>query len=178
MGRDASSIGRLRASASGNASAGSSQRNWRARDHPRIEDRPEGHVVALDLSPSFCRSRKNGVGERTYEPHHPSGRCHNLPFPIKASISSPAGLALMFLDEDALRGLAACCDQLTCMFSRVGPFEQPFWSSTMGVVHKRVGGTLVPTVKTHSSILSLAVSLSIAPRRVFERVWRETRTVS
>ena len=84
----------------------------------------------------------------------------------------------MFLGEDSLRescrvlrpGARAC-------FLAWGPFEQPFWSSTMGVVHKHVGGTQVPADQDPFKY-SQPGSLSFALRRAgFERVEEETRTV-
>src|SRR5947207_13833704 len=73
--------------------------------------------------------------------------------------------------------LAACCGPAHVhVFSR-GAFEQPFWSSTMGVVHKQVGGTLVPADQDPFKY-SQPDSLSAALRRAgFERVEEETRTI-
>jgi SAM-dependent methyltransferase len=99
-------------------------------------------------------------------------------FPIKSFDLVTSRFGVMFLGKDALReacrvlraGARAC-------FLAWGPFEQPFWSSTMGVVHKHVGGTLVRADQDPFKY-SQPDSLSAALRRAgFERVEEEARTV-
>ncbi len=108
---------------------------------------PEGHVVALDLSPELLQIAE----ERGRERHLTNlttrqADANNLPFPDQSFDLITSRFGVMFLDEDALREACRVLRPSSrACFLAWGPFEQPFWSSTMGVVHKRVGGTLVPT---------------------------------
>jgi ubiquinone/menaquinone biosynthesis C-methylase UbiE len=140
---------------------------------------PEGHVIALDLSPELLqvadeRARERALTNLTTR----QADANNLPFPDQSFDLITSRFGVMFLGEDSLReacrvlrpGSRAC-------FLAWGPFEQPFWSSTMGVVHKQVGGTLVPADQDPFKY-SQPDSLSAALRRAgFERVEEETRTV-
>jgi len=140
---------------------------------------PEGHVIALDLSPELLQIAEERAGERDLTNLTTrQADANNLPFPDQSFDLVTSRFGVMFLGEDALReacrvlrpGSRAC-------FLAWGPFEQPFWSSTMGVVHKQVGGTLVPADQDPFKY-SQPDSLSAALRRAgFERVEEEARTV-
>src|SRR2546422_11096431 len=140
---------------------------------------PEGHVIALDLSPELLQIAEERAGERDLTNLTTrQADANNLPFPDPSFDLITSRFGVMFLGEDALReacrvlrpGSRAC-------FLAWGPFEQPFWSSTMGVVHKQVGGTLVPADQDPFKY-SQPDSLSAALRRAgFERVEAEARTV-
>ena len=105
---------------------------------------PLGHVTALDLSPELLeiaqeRARQRGL---TNFSTHPADANH-LPFADASFDLVTSRFGVMFLREDALReayrvlkpGGRAC-------FSAWGPLEQPYWSSTIGIVHQHVGGPL------------------------------------
>ena len=107
---------------------------------------PEDQVVAVDLSAELLqvaeeRARERDLTNLTTR----QADANNLPFPDQSFDLITSRFGVMFLGEDSLReacrvlrpGARAC-------FLAWGPFEQPFWSSTMGVVHKHVGGTQVP----------------------------------
>jgi SAM-dependent methyltransferase len=109
----------------------------------------EGHVTALDLSSELLqiaaeRAQQRGLTNLSTQ----QADAHHLPFPDQSFDLVTSRFGVMFFQdcEAALRevhrvlkpGARAC-------FLAWGPFEQPYWSSTMGIVAKCVGGpTLVP----------------------------------
>ena len=105
---------------------------------------PQGHVTALDLSADLLqlaskRAEKRQLGNISFQ----QGDAHSLPFPDQSFDLATCRFGVMFFaDVDvALRelhrvlrpGARAC-------FAAWGPFEQPYWQSTMGTVLKHVGG--------------------------------------
>jgi SAM-dependent methyltransferase len=106
---------------------------------------PEGHVTALDRSPELLeiadeRARQRGF--TNFSTHQADA--NSLPFGDQSFDLITCRFGVMFLGEDALReafrvlkpGGRAC-------FVAWGPFEQPYWSTTMGIVHRQVGGPLL-----------------------------------
>jgi ubiquinone/menaquinone biosynthesis C-methylase UbiE len=140
---------------------------------------PEGHVTALDLSPELLqmaeeRARERGLTNITTH----QADANKLPFADHSFDLVTSRCGVMFLREDALReagrvlrpGARAC-------FLAWGPFEQPFWANTMGIVHKHAGGTLVPADQDPFKY-SQPGSLSSALRKAgFEKVEEESRTL-
>ena len=140
---------------------------------------PEGHVIALDLSPELLQIAEERAGERDLTNLTTrQADANNLPFPDQSFDLVTSRFGVMFLGEDALREACRVLRPSSrACFLAWGPFEQPFWSSTMGVVHKQVGGTLVPADQDPFKY-SQPDSLSAALRRAgFERVEEEARTV-
>lgn len=109
----------------------------------------EGHVTALDLSSDLLEIAAKRAQQReltNFLTHQADA--HELPFSDQSFDLVTSRFGVMFFDdcERALRevhrvlkpGARAC-------FLAWGPFEQPYWSTTMGIVAKHVGGpTLVP----------------------------------
>ncbi len=104
----------------------------------------EGHVTALDLSADLLAiARKRAEQKELRNIIFQKGDAHALPFPEQSFDLATSRFGLMFFaDPDlALRelhrvlrpGARAC-------FACWGPFEQPYWQSTMGTVLKHVGG--------------------------------------
>jgi SAM-dependent methyltransferase len=105
---------------------------------------PAGQVTALDLSPELLavareRARQRGLTNFSTR----AADANQLPFADASFDLVTSRFGVMFLREAALReayrvlkpGGRAC-------FAAWGPFEQPYWSSTVGIVHKHVGGPL------------------------------------
>ena len=109
----------------------------------------EGHVTALDLSRDLLEIAAKRAQQReltNFLTHQADA--HELAFSDQSFDLVTSRFGVMFFEdcERALRevhrvlkpGARAC-------FLVWGPFEQPYWSSTMGIVAKHVGGpTLVP----------------------------------
>jgi len=109
----------------------------------------EGHVTALDLSSDLLEIAAKRAQQReltNFLTHQADA--HELPFSDQSFDLVTSRFGVMFFEdcERALRevhrvlkpGARAC-------FLAWGPFEQPYWASTMGIVAKHIGGpTLVP----------------------------------
>ncbi len=102
----------------------------------------EGHVTALDLSPELLevcdqRARERGLTNFSTK----QADAHQLPFPDSSFDLVTSRFGVMFFRSEALQearrvlkpGARAC-------FMAWGPFEQPFWSSMLGIAHKYAGG--------------------------------------
>jgi SAM-dependent methyltransferase len=143
---------------------------------------PDGHVAALDLSADLLkiaeeRARQRGLTNFSAR----QADAHDLPFPDASFDLVTCRFGVMFFaDCDlALRethrvlkpGGRAC-------FLAWGPFDQPYWSSTMGIVHKHVGGPIMAPGGPNMFRFAEPGSLSGALRRAgFHDVQEETRTL-
>jgi ubiquinone/menaquinone biosynthesis C-methylase UbiE len=143
---------------------------------------PEGHVTALDLSTDLLkiaaeRARQRGLTNVSTR----QADAHNLPFPDASFDLATCRFGVMFFSDPdlALRetqrvlrpGGRAC-------FLAWGPFEQPYWSSTMGVVHKHVGGPIMAPGGANMFRFAEPGSLSAALRRAgFGDLEEETTTL-
>jgi SAM-dependent methyltransferase len=107
---------------------------------------PHGNVTALDQSAEILeiaseRAQQRGLTNITMQ----QANANRLPFPDCSFDLITCRFSVMFFGESALSeacrvlkpGSRAC-------FAAWGPFEQPYWASTMGIVHKHVGGPLLP----------------------------------
>lgn len=140
---------------------------------------PGGHVTALDLSRELLDVASQRAQDRklTNISTHEAD-AHELPFPDDSFDLITSRFGVMFFDNRALLeahrvlkpGARAC-------FLAWGPFEQPFWSSMMGVAHKYAGGPL--TAPEHSPFkYGQPGSLSNALRTGgFQKIEEETRTL-
>ena len=143
---------------------------------------PEGHVTALDLSSELLqiaaeRARERGLTNFSTQ----QADAQELEFPDQSFDLVTSRFGVMFFQDyaKALRevhrvlkpGARAC-------FLAWGPFEQPYWSSTMGIVAKHVGGpTLVPGGPDPFRF-ALPGSLSSVLRKAgFSDVEEETKSV-
>jgi SAM-dependent methyltransferase len=142
----------------------------------------QGHVTALDLSAELLevaaqRARARGFTHFTTQP----GDAHSLPFPDNSFDLATSRFGVMFFrDPDvALRelhrvlrpGARAC-------FLAWGSFDQPYWQSMMGVVHRHVGGPLLVPGGADPFRFSEAGSLSTVLRGAgFADVEEETKTL-
>jgi SAM-dependent methyltransferase len=109
---------------------------------------PTGHVSALDLSSDLLeianrRAQERELGNISFH----QGDVHQLPFPDHSFDLATCRFGVMFFRDvtQALReiqrvlkaGARAC-------FAAWGPFEQPYWQTTMGIVMKHVRGPALP----------------------------------
>jgi ubiquinone/menaquinone biosynthesis C-methylase UbiE len=141
-----------------------------------------GHVTALDLSADLLeiatqRARARGLNNFATQ----QADAHNLPFPDDHFDLGTSRFGVMFFSDPVLAlqdlrrvlrpGARAC-------FLAWGPFEQPYWQSMMGVVHRHVGGPLLQTGATDPFRYAKPGSLSEVLRRAgFNAVEEETKTL-
>lgn len=140
---------------------------------------PNGHVTALDLSNDLLevaagRAKERGLTNFSTR----QADAHALPFADQSFDLVTSRFGVMFFQEQALReahrvlkaGGRAC-------FLAWGPFEQPFWSSMWGVVHKYAGGTLTPPGQDPCRYAQPASLTAVLRQAGFQDVHEETQTV-
>jgi SAM-dependent methyltransferase len=106
-----------------------------------------GQVIALDLSAGLLaiaaeRARARGLNNFTTQ----QADAHRLPFPDHRFDLATSRFGVMFFRDPVL-----ALEQLrrvlrpgarACVLAW-GPFDQPYWQSMIGVVHRHVGGPLL-----------------------------------
>jgi ubiquinone/menaquinone biosynthesis C-methylase UbiE len=108
---------------------------------------PEGHVTAVDLSSDLLeladqRARSKGLANFSTQ----QADAHKLPFADKSFDLAACRFGVMFF-ADAKRALMELRrvlrpDARAC-FAAWGPIEQPYWQTTMKIVHRHCGGTML-----------------------------------
>ena len=142
----------------------------------------QGHVTAFDLSAELLqiaqkRAQARGLGNFTTL----QGDAHSLPFADNGFDLATSRFGVMFFREPelALResrrvlrpGARAC-------FLVWGSFDQPYWQSMMGVVHRHVGGPLIEPGGPNPFRFAERGSLSKVLRAAgFNDIEEETRTL-
>src|SRR4051812_6912769 len=143
---------------------------------------PQGHVTALDLSAELleiARGRAQGRGLENFTVKAADAHC--LPFVDDSFDLATSRFGVMFFrnPEQAFRelhrvlrpGARAC-------FLAWGGFDQPYWQSMMGVVHRHVGGPLLPADGSNPFRFAESGSLSAVLRSAgFNQVEENTKTV-
>ena len=107
----------------------------------------QGQVTALDLSAdllAIARKRAESRGLKNFATQQADA--HSLPFSDNSFDLATSRFGVMFFRDPQLAlgelrrvlrpGARAC-------FLAWGSFDQPYWQSTMGVVHRHVGGPLL-----------------------------------
>jgi ubiquinone/menaquinone biosynthesis C-methylase UbiE len=109
----------------------------------------QGQVIGLDLSADLLeiaekRARDRGLTNFTTQ----QADAHSLPFADSSFDLATSRFGVMFFRDPELAfrellrvmrpGARAC-------FLAWGSFEQPYWQSMMGLVHRHVGGPLLPS---------------------------------
>jgi SAM-dependent methyltransferase len=144
---------------------------------------PSGHVTAFDLSADLLaiaadRARSRGLTNVTVQ----QGDAQQLPFPDEQFDLATSRFGVMFFADTqrALRELLRVLKRgARACFAVWGPKEQPYFDSTIGVVHRRVGGPLLDSDGPDPFRFSRSRSLSKALRQSgFSSVQEETRTVA
>jgi SAM-dependent methyltransferase len=143
---------------------------------------PEGHVTALDLSSDLlevasARAHQRGFTNLSTQ----QADAQQLPFSDQTFDLVTSRFGVMFFQdcEKALRevrrvlkpGARAC-------FLTWGPFEQPYWSSTIGMVVKHVGGPAIVPGGADPFRFSQPGSLSAVLRKAgLSNICEETKSV-
>jgi SAM-dependent methyltransferase len=143
----------------------------------------QGRVTALDLSADLLEIAKGRARDRGLENFSTQqADAQSLPFNdgsfdlatcrFGVMFFADAVLALRELHRVLIPGARAC-------FLAWGPFDQPYWQSTMGVVHRHVGGPLLTPGGADPFRFAQPGSLSSVLRNAgFRSVEEETRTVA
>jgi SAM-dependent methyltransferase len=143
---------------------------------------PQGHVTALDLSAELLeiaekRARDRGLTNFTTQ----QADAHSLPFPDNRFDLATSRFGVMFFRdvELAMRELLRVLrpGARTCLLAW-GNFDQPYWQSMMGVVHRHVGGPLLAADGPSPFRFAEAGSLSkVLHGAGFRDVEEETKTL-
>jgi ubiquinone/menaquinone biosynthesis C-methylase UbiE len=108
---------------------------------------PEGHVTGTDLSSELLEiasQRAKGKGLENFSTR--PADAHKLPFADRTFDLAACRFGVMFFTDPkralmelrrVLRVGARAC------FAAWGPIEQPYWQTTMGIVHRYAGGTML-----------------------------------
>jgi len=143
---------------------------------------PAGHVTALDLSSELLAiaQQRADARELTNLATHQAD-AHDLPFADNSFDLATCRFGVMFFSDcdGALRQLHRVLKpRARACFLAWGPFDQPYWSSTMGVVHKHVGGPLLAPGGANMFRFGEPGSLSKALSQAgFGAIEEETRTL-
>lgn len=142
----------------------------------------EGQVTALDVSSELLeitaqRARQRGLTNVSLQ----QADAHNLPFPDEIFDLVTSRFGVMFF-QDSVKALGEARRVLKpggrACFLAWGPFEQPYWQSTIAVVIKHIGGSALapghPDPFKFSSPGSLSAVLEEAG---FSRIDEQTKTV-
>jgi len=142
----------------------------------------QGHVIGLDLSADLLeiaakRARDRGLTNFTTQ----QADAHSLPFAESRFDLATSRFGVMFFRDPELAfrellrvlrpGARAC-------FLAWGSFDQPYWQSMMGVVHRHVGGPLLSSGDPNPFRYSAPGSLSAILRSAgFRDVEEENKTL-
>jgi SAM-dependent methyltransferase len=143
---------------------------------------PQGHITALDVSMELLaiaekRARERGLDNFSTR----QADAHALPFADNSFDLATCRFGVMFFRDTsvALRELRRVlrANSRAC-FLAWGPFDQPYWRSTMGVVHRHVGGSLLAPGGPDPFRFAAPGSLSdVLQRADFREVQEETKTL-
>lgn len=142
----------------------------------------EGHVTALDLSLELLQIADRRAQQRALTNFSTrQADAHQLPFPDEAFDLATCRFGVMFFADcdralhelrRVLRPAGRAC------FVAWGPFEQPYWSSTMAVVQQYVGGPVMAPDGPNMFRFAEPGSLSAALNRAgFHHLHEETKTL-
>jgi SAM-dependent methyltransferase len=141
---------------------------------------PTGSVTASDVSSELLeiaaeRAQKRGLTNITFQ----QADAQSLPFPDETFHLATCRFGVMFF-KDVNKALGELHRVLKpgarACFAAWGPFEQPYWAATMGVVLKHVGGPLIPEGGSDPFRFSHPGSLSTEINRAgFCQVAEETK---
>jgi SAM-dependent methyltransferase len=144
---------------------------------------PKGHVTAFDLSAELLeiaegRARQRGLTNFSTR----QGDAHHLPFPDRSFDLATCRFGVMFF-ANVVKALEELHRVLKpggrACFVAWGPFEQPYWEATVGVVAQHVGGPRIVPGGPDPFKFAQPGSLSAALRQAgFESAEEDTRKLS
>src|SRR5947209_7263682 len=143
---------------------------------------PDGQVTALDLSAELLEiAAKRAKARRLENFSIRESDAHSLPFGDDSFDLATSRFGVMFFREVevALREVRRVLRRgaRVCLLAW-GPFDQPYWRSMMGVVHRHAGGTLLDPGGPNPFRFAERGSLSAVLKSAgFEGVEEESRTV-
>jgi SAM-dependent methyltransferase len=142
----------------------------------------EGHVTALDLSSELLQIATERAGQRGLVNFSTQqADAHQLPFSDQSFDLVTSRFGVMFFQdcEKALREVHRVLKQgARACFLSWGPFEQPYWSSMIGVVVKHVGGPALVPGGPDPFKFAQPGSLSSVMRKVgFSSIEEETKSL-
>jgi SAM-dependent methyltransferase len=142
----------------------------------------QGHVTALDLSAELLEIAKGRAQERGLQ--NLSTRqadAHTLPFAENSFDLATSRFGVMFFRDVALalhELRRVLLPNARACFLAWGSIDQPYWRSTMGVVHRHVGGFLLQPDGPNPFRFAQPESLSaILQAAGFHDVHEETKIV-
>ena len=143
---------------------------------------PHGQVTALDLSADLLEIAKGRAQERGLENFSTQqADAQALPFADNSFDLATCRFGIMFF-RDAVRALRELHRVLTsearACFLAWGPFDQPYWQSMMGVVHRHVGGPAVAAGRSRSvSLFPAGKSFGSSAQRRFSGGGRRNKAL-
>jgi len=141
-----------------------------------------GHVTALDLSAELLEIANQRAQARQLTNFSTrQADAQDLPFPNHSFDLITCRFGVMFF-EDSQKALAETFRVLKpggrACFLAWGPFDQPYWSSTMGIVHKYAEGPIMAPGGPNMFRFAEPGSLSVALEKAeFTEVHEETKTL-
>jgi ubiquinone/menaquinone biosynthesis C-methylase UbiE len=143
---------------------------------------PDGQVTAVDLSAELLELAAQRASKRNLTNFHTQqADAHELPFPDRTFDLATCRFGVMFFGDvkQALAELQRVLKpKARACFAAWGPFEQPYWQTTMKIVHRNVGGELLDAGQGDPFRFSVAGSLSEALRSAgFRGVEESVRNV-
>lgn len=143
---------------------------------------PQGSVTAVDQSSDLldiaaARARNKQLSNFTTQ----QADAHQLPFPDQSFDLASCRFGVMFF-SDAQRALTelrrVLKPEARACFAAWGSIEQPYWQTTMKIVHQHAGGTMLPAEGSNPFRFSAAGSLSAALRGAgFHKVQESTQNL-
>lgn len=142
----------------------------------------QGHVTALDLSADLLEIAARRAEARELNNFTTrQADAHSLPFPHNSFDLATSRFGVTFFRDPGLafRELRRVLRSgARAFFLAWAPFEQPYWQSMMGVVHRHAGGPLVQPGGPDPFRFAEPGSLSAVLRSAgFKEVEEETKTL-
>lgn len=142
----------------------------------------QGKVTALDLSTDLLEiAKERALGRGLDNISTQQADAQALPFGDNCFDLATCRFGVMFFPDAvlALRELhRVLIAEARACFLVWGPFDQPYWQSTMGVVHRHVGGPLLPLGGPDPFRFAQSGSLSSVLRSAgFREVEEETKVL-